>query len=118
MRMPGNTRDGKLEAPIEPGARWNIEPCDSRTAAKLMPLHQAGKTAALADADHVHFVVGLELVHQHAVAGLEVARAAVQPCTSRTNLTPSALAFFKCPPSALLIREALMNSTRPNCTAS
>ena len=26
--MPGTTRDGKLDAPIEPGARWNIDPCD------------------------------------------------------------------------------------------
>src|SRR5262249_59714020 len=26
MRMPGSTRDGKLDAPIEPGARWNIDP--------------------------------------------------------------------------------------------
>src|SRR5579871_436803 len=26
MRIPGSTREGKLEAPIEPGARWNIDP--------------------------------------------------------------------------------------------
>src|ERR1035437_7256694 len=26
MRMPGSTRDGKLDAPMDPGARWNIEP--------------------------------------------------------------------------------------------
>ncbi len=26
-RVPGYTRDGNAEGPIEPGARWNIEPC-------------------------------------------------------------------------------------------
>src|SRR5579872_841682 len=28
IRMPGKTRDGKLDAPMDPGARWNIDPCD------------------------------------------------------------------------------------------
>src|SRR5438105_14342596 len=30
MRIPFTTRDGYEEAPIDPGARWNIEPCDIR----------------------------------------------------------------------------------------
>src|ERR1700722_17830710 len=28
IRMPGSTREGKLDAPMEPGARWNMEPCE------------------------------------------------------------------------------------------
>ena len=78
MRMPGTTRDGKLDAPIEPGARWNMEPCVAFAAAEVMALHHAREPAALADADHVHLVLGLELIHQHLVARLQivVARAA------------------------------------------
>ena len=34
MRMPLITRDGYDEAPIEPGARWNIEPCVAAPPAK------------------------------------------------------------------------------------
>src|SRR6185369_1015152 len=34
IRMPFTTRDGYDEAPIEPGARWNIEPCVARPPAK------------------------------------------------------------------------------------
>ena len=29
LQEPLMTRDGYDEAPIEPGARWNIEPCDA-----------------------------------------------------------------------------------------
>ena len=78
MRVPGNTRDGKLEAPIEPGARWNMEPCALGTAPEMMPLDQAAEAAALADADDVHFVGGLELIHQNAVALLQVVVAGPQ----------------------------------------
>ena len=42
-------------------------------AAEMMALHEAGESAALADADHIHLVVRLELVDQDAVARLEVA---------------------------------------------
>src|SRR6185503_6955765 len=28
-RCPGKTREGSDDAPIEPGARWNIEPCEA-----------------------------------------------------------------------------------------
>src|SRR5581483_2464468 len=37
---------------------------------------------------------------------------------SRRNRTPSAEDFFKCPAVALLIRDFLTYSIRPNCTAS
>src|SRR5690242_7290021 len=37
---------------------------------------------------------------------------------SRRNFTPSADDFFNCPAVALLIRDFLTNSIRPNCTAS
>src|SRR6185369_14477957 len=47
-------------------------------AAEMMPLDDAGEPAALADADDVHLVPGLELVHQHLVAGLQIAGAAVE----------------------------------------
>ena len=46
-------------------------------AAEVMALHHAREATALADADHVHFFVGLELVGQHAVARLQVAVDAV-----------------------------------------
>src|SRR5208283_1761451 len=47
-------------------------PVRAFAAAEVMALHQAGETTALADADHVHLVLGFELVHQHPVAGLEI----------------------------------------------
>ena len=78
MRMPGSTREGKLDAPIDPGARWNIEPCDAFAAAEMMALHHAREAAALADADHVHLFLGLELIHQHFVAGLQIVVAGAQ----------------------------------------
>ena len=34
-RMPLMTRDGNDEAPIEPGARWNIDPCEAAPPEKL-----------------------------------------------------------------------------------
>ena len=34
IRMPFTTRDGYDEAPIDPGARWNIEPCVARPPLK------------------------------------------------------------------------------------
>ena len=33
-RMPLTTRDGNDEAPIDPGARWNIDPCVAAPPAK------------------------------------------------------------------------------------
>src|SRR6185437_13763257 len=45
------------------------------TAAKVMALHQAGKAAALARADHIHNVLRLELARQNAIALFQVARA-------------------------------------------
>ena len=44
-------------------------------AAEVMALDHAGEAAALADPDHVHLVLGLELIDQHLVARLQIARA-------------------------------------------
>src|SRR3979490_2688449 len=45
----------------------------SVSTAEMMAFHKAGKTAALADADHVHLIVRFEFVHQDTVAGLQIA---------------------------------------------
>src|SRR5439155_26752707 len=42
-------------------------------ATEMMPLHHAGEPATLADSDHVHLVLGLELIDQNLVAGLQIA---------------------------------------------
>src|SRR6185437_1867606 len=46
-----------------------------RTAAEMMPLHQARKSPALTGADDIHHVFGLEFFRQHAIALLQVALA-------------------------------------------
>ena len=53
MRMPLTTRDGNDEAPIEPGARWNIEPCDAGAAGEMVALDDALEALAAAGADDV-----------------------------------------------------------------
>src|SRR2546421_1537771 len=42
-------------------------------AAEMVTLHHTREAAALAHADDVDHVLGLELIHQHLVAGLEIA---------------------------------------------
>jgi hypothetical protein len=44
----------------------------------MVALHHAGESFALADANHVHLVLGLELIHQHLVAGFEIVIAGAQ----------------------------------------
>ena len=44
-------------------------------AAEMMPFDNACEPAAFTDADDIHFVVRLELIHQHLVAGLQIAAA-------------------------------------------
>ena len=44
----------------------------SIAAAEVMPLHKARKPAALADADHIHLLIRLELLGENAIARLEV----------------------------------------------
>ena len=73
-----------------------MEPWRRIAAAEVMPLDDARESAALADADHVHFVVGLELVGQNAVARLQVAFAALLGAGTRAGTsTPSAPDFFR-----------------------
>src|SRR5437867_3492953 len=43
-----------------------------------MAFDDACKPAALADADYVHFIFRLELIHQYLVAGLQIAAAALE----------------------------------------
>ena len=47
-------------------------------AAEMMALHHARETAAFADADHVYLFLGLELIDQDLVAGLEIIVARTQ----------------------------------------
>src|ERR1017187_119678 len=60
------------------GSAMEHRPVGAFAAAEVMALHQAGEAAALADADHVHLVLRLELVHQHLVAELEIVVAGPQ----------------------------------------
>src|SRR5262249_53233281 len=48
-------------------------------AAKVMALDKTREAAALADADHIDLVLRLELIDQDFIAGLQVARSAVEP---------------------------------------
>src|ERR1700752_2143857 len=48
-------------------------------AAEMMPPHDPRKSAALADADHIDLLTGLELVDQHFVARFEIVVARPQP---------------------------------------
>src|SRR5687767_7245437 len=50
----------------------------SRTAAEMMPSHDARESAAFAHADHVHFLVRLELVHQNPITRLQIAMAGTE----------------------------------------
>src|SRR5579859_3848326 len=50
----------------------------SLASTEMMPLDHAGESSPLADPLHVHHVLGLELIHQHLVAGLQIAVAAVE----------------------------------------
>ena len=53
-------------------------PVRALAAAEMMPPHNAGETAAFADADHIDLIVGLELIDQHLIAGLEIVVAGPQ----------------------------------------
>src|SRR5262245_39249800 len=44
----------------------------------MVALHQTREAATLADPDHVHLVLGLKLINQDFVAGLQVTRPAVE----------------------------------------
>ena len=68
--MPGKTRDGKAEEPIEPGARWNIEPCEARPPREVVALHDALEALALARADDVDVIFSAEDRRLHLVAGI------------------------------------------------
>ena len=112
MRMPGSTRDGIAGRADRTRAPGGTSSRATFAAAEVMPLDDARETAALADADHVHLLVGLELIDQHLVARLEVVVAGPQPKLPR-NFTPSTPAFFRCPVAGLLMRAGLMNSIKP-----
>jgi len=69
MRCPGNTRDGKLEAPIE---TLHLEHVSVRlgSAAETVPANDTGKTTALGGPNHIDKPRLGENVYQHAVSGL------------------------------------------------
>src|SRR5262249_21469156 len=48
-------------------------------AAEVMALHQASESAALAHPDHINLVLGLELIHQNLIAGLQIVIARTEP---------------------------------------
>ncbi len=66
--MPLTTRDGYDEAPIEPGARWNIEPWRHAAAREVVPLDDALEALAAAGADDVHALAVGEDRHVDLVA--------------------------------------------------
>ena len=68
MRIPFRTRDGYADEPIEPGSAVKHRSMRCAAAAKMMPLHKAGKPAPLAGSDDVHQFVGVEDIHHDLVA--------------------------------------------------
>src|SRR5882724_5966445 len=74
----GNHTRGKARGSNRSGSAMEHRTVRAFAAAEMMPLHYARKTAALAHANHVDLVLGLELIHQHLVAGLGIAIARTQ----------------------------------------
>jgi len=66
MRIPGMTREGKLEAPIEPGARDASIHAFHRCP-EMMALDHARKAPAFRNADHVDLFVDLEVADQNLI---------------------------------------------------
>ena len=66
--MPGKTREGKLDAPIEPGAPMEHGPVGRRAAAKVMPFDYTRKAPAFTGTDDVDDIFRLELIDQNAIA--------------------------------------------------
>src|SRR5581483_12392597 len=70
----GARKDARRKARGTDRTRSAIEhrPMAARTAAEMVALDDASEALALADANHVHFVVWLELFHQNAIAQFQV----------------------------------------------
>ena len=117
MRMPLTTRDGYDEAPIEPGARWNIEPCDAAATAEVMPLDDALEALAATGADHVHALAVGEDRDADLIAGLGGVAAGLDSFTSRRTRVGGTPAFLKWPALGLFSFVGFA-STRPSCTAA
>ncbi len=124
MRMPGNTREGNADEPIEPGDLEHRS-VRLRPAREVVPLDHAGEAASLADADDVHVLLALEDVHQDAVADLDRLRrgAVTGPVGGDAHLAQEAApaAGRACSGGrarACVSRDSLTNSTSPICTAS
>jgi hypothetical protein len=72
-RIPLTTREGKDDAPIEPGARWNIEPCVAAPPAKWWRFTTPLKPLAAARADDVDAFAVLEHRDEDLIADLRIA---------------------------------------------
>src|SRR5258708_14362185 len=116
--IPGKTRDGKLDAPIEPGARWNMEPCPPGPPLKWWPRTTPAKPLPLLMPITSTLSFGL---NSSTSTRSPVFISPLEPLSrrnSRWNLTPSAPDFFRCPASGFESLDFLTYSIRPNCTAS
>ncbi len=124
MRIPGNTRDGNAEEPIDP-VIVNIEPCDFGAAREMMTVHYARESAALADAEHVDKLFAVEDIDQHAVANLRrFAIAVSRRCRDfnsdfANDASPAADCSWPGDRAQRLFSfDSFTNSTSPICAAS
>jgi len=100
---------------MEPGrdGTWSRE---SRRRAEVMPLDEAGKAAALADADDIHLLALLKQIHQHLIAGLGIgARGHLDFAQQAAGRQ---VVLFISPCWGRLSLEGLRNSISPSWAAS
>ncbi len=113
--MPGSTREGKAEAPIEPGARWNIEPWVAAPPRKWWRLTTPWKPLP-------RLVPATVIVSPAANSSTEtlsptLTSAPSSTRNSRRTRQGGSPAFSKWPFMAFVTFFALRASTRPSCTA-
>src|SRR3984957_1930223 len=119
MRCPGNTRDGKLEAPIDP-CTWNICPCDLGPPANLClfttPANPRPFEVPITSTNLASVKMSTS-TRSPALVSSEPS-AAASTSTSLMTFTGGASVFLRWPFCALVMREAFTNSTSPICAAS
>ena len=113
--MPGRTREGKADAPIEPGARWNIEPWVAAPPRKLCRLMTPWKPLPRLTPETVRVSPGANSSTETLSPTLTSAPSSTR--NSRRTRQGGRPALSKCPFMGLVTLFALRASTRPSCTA-
>src|ERR1035438_9270289 len=102
---------------MEPGARWNIDPCVPSPPRKWWRFTRPAKPRPLLTPITSTLSFGLNWSTSTLSPSLK-SPSPVSRWNSRRNLLPSAPAFLRWPVAGLLIRCGLTNSTSPSCMAS